>query len=65
MRVVAIEDNLGKPLNAAGERLLNAVGTTEYDGTFFDIVASNHTGNHEPRNHPISVPTKAGEPVRG
>ena len=26
---------------------------------------ANHTGNHEPRNHSISVPTKAGEPVRG
>ena len=26
---------------------------------------ANHTGNHEPRNHSIAVPTKAGEPVRG
>ena len=26
---------------------------------------ANYTGNHEPRNHPISVPTKAGEPVKG
>ena len=23
------------------------------------------TGNHESRNHPVRVPTKAGEPVRG
>ena len=25
----------------------------------------NLTGNHEPRNHRISIPTRAGEPVRG
>ena len=25
----------------------------------------NHTGNHTARNHPIAVPTSAGEPVRG
>ena len=25
----------------------------------------NHTGNHEPRNHRISIPTRAGELVRG
>ena len=25
----------------------------------------NLTGNHEPRNHHISIPTRAGEPVRG
>ena len=25
----------------------------------------NMTGNHGPRNHPIAVPTRAGEPVRG
>ena len=25
----------------------------------------NQTWNHTARNHPISVPTKAGEPVRG
>ena len=24
-----------------------------------------HTGNHQPRNHPIRVPTSVGEPVRG
>ena len=26
---------------------------------------ANQTGNHEPRNHPIRVPTAPGEPVRG
>ena len=26
---------------------------------------ANHTGNHEPRNHSISVPKRAGGPVRG
>ena len=25
----------------------------------------NLTGNHEPRNHRITIPTRAGEPVRG
>ena len=25
----------------------------------------NLTGNHEPRTHRISIPTRAGEPVRG
>ena len=24
-----------------------------------------HTGNHGPRNHPVRVPTRAGQPVRG
>ena len=24
-----------------------------------------HTGNHEPRNHSVRVPTRAGQPVRG
>ncbi len=28
-------------------------------------VAANQTGNHRPRNHPVRVPTQAGEPVRG
>ena len=26
---------------------------------------ASHTGNHQPRNHAIRVPTRAGEPVRG
>ena len=26
---------------------------------------ANQTGNHEPRNHPIRVPTAPGQPVRG
>ena len=29
------------------------------------IREANATGNHESRNHPVRVPTKAGEPVRG
>ena len=28
-------------------------------------VVGNHTGNHEPQNHRISIPTRAAEPVRG
>ena len=65
VRILTIEDNLGKPLHAAAARLMDTVGTVDYDGTFFDIVDSTHTGNHGPRNHSIAVPTRAGEPVRG
>jgi len=32
---------------------------------FRATVENNATGKHTPKNHPISVPTKAGEPVRG
>ena len=28
-------------------------------------IEATHTGNHQPRNHRISIPTRAGEPVRG
>ena len=30
-----------------------------------DRESENLAGNHEPRNHPIRVPTAPGEPVRG
>ena len=29
------------------------------------LTRQNQTGNHTGRNHPISVPTASGEPVRG
>jgi len=32
---------------------------------FWEEVAERHTGNHNPRNHPVKVPTKPSEPVRG
>ena len=32
---------------------------------FWDTVEQNHTGNHTCKNHPIKVPTKPSEPVRG
>ena len=39
------------------------------DGTINEVrqamAAEARTGNHCPRNHPIAVPTRAGEPVRG
>ena len=34
-------------------------------GVFWDTVEQNATGNHKPRNHPVKVPTKPSEPVRG
>ena len=32
---------------------------------FWDTVEQNATGNHTAKNHPIKVPTKPSEPVRG
>ena len=32
---------------------------------FWEEVANNHTGNHTAKNHPVKVPTKPSEPVRG
>ena len=41
-----------------------------YDGagyldSFMTQLSSNLTGNHQPHKHRVSVPTRAGEPVRG
>ena len=33
--------------------------------TFQEELQSNHTGHHQPRNHPVQVPTAPGEPCRG
>ena len=39
------------------------------DGTLEEhleaAIRENHTGKHKSRNHPVRVPTRAGEPVRG
>ena len=32
---------------------------------FWEQVENNNTGNHTPKNHPVKVPTKPSEPVRG
>ena len=32
---------------------------------FHTEISYNRTGNHQPRNHPVRIPTAAGEPVRG
>ena len=32
---------------------------------FIDCVLELRTGNHQPRNHPVKVPTAPGQPVRG
>ena len=37
----------------------------EYAARVASKVASNSTGNHQPHRHRVSVPTRAGEPVRG
>ena len=33
--------------------------------TVEESIAANHTGKHTSRNHPVSVPTAPGQPVRG
>ena len=38
--------------------------TPSYHTDLDRMQADSHTGKHRPRNHPISVPTRAGEPVR-
>ena len=38
--------------------------TPTYHAEIDRMQAESHTGNHRPRNHPISIPTRAGEPVR-
>ena len=32
---------------------------------FQEELQNNHTGHHQPRNHPVQVPTAPGEPCRG
>ena len=50
--------------NVVDPRLTQAI----VDGTTAEmhqtLLAETATGNHGPRNHPIAVPTRAGEPVR-
>ena len=70
VRIMAFEDGLEESetvlaYNANAARLVDTAGTADFDETFRDIVDSNHTGNHTSRNHPISVLTAAGQPVRG
>ena len=35
------------------------------DGEFVQRFEERATGNHQPRNHPVRVPTAPGQPVRG
>ncbi len=37
----------------------------EYHSLMDRVQAESSTGNHGPRNHPVRIPTQAGEPVRG
>ena len=36
-----------------------------YHNAMDQMIRETHTGNHRPRNHPVAIPTTAGEPVRG
>ena len=35
------------------------------EGEYNELLNEFLTGNHQPRNHPVRVPTAAGQPVRG
>ena len=37
----------------------------DHRASFASQLSSNLTGNHQPHRHRVSVPTRAGEPVRG
>ena len=45
-----------------GERPLDTTATLE---EFENRLNDRLTGNHQPRNHPVRVPTAPGQPVRG
>ena len=45
-----------------GPRPSETQGTME---EFEDRLEERLTGNHQPRNHPVRIPTAAGQPVRG
>ena len=45
--------------------LSHEVDDTTYHAGMDRMMAETHTGNHTARNHPVAVPTKPGEPVRG
>ena len=48
--------------NGAQIRLNEVAGT---DAEWEARLAENITGNHQPRNHPVRIPTGPGQPVRG
>ena len=53
------------PLHGFGAQGNNYRDPVSYHADMNVRQAATHTGNHQPRNHPIRVPTRAGEPVRG
>ena len=62
----AADKKMAPLLEAEKQRVLQAERDAKHRAEM--LVAekrASQTGNHEPRNHPIRVPTMAGEPVRG
>ena len=47
------------------ERAIKGRTETQMEEDFLHMYDASRTGNHKPRNHPIQVPTKPGEPCRG
>ncbi len=52
-------------IDVVDPRFTQAIVDGTADEMHRTMVAETATGNHGPRNHPIAVPTRAGEPVRG
>ena len=46
------------------EQAIEGRSETQMEEAFHRDYAASRTGNHKPRNHPIQVPTKPGEPCR-
>ena len=57
MQVLSVRTGSDATMDFASPGAQHAHLTAERD--------ANATGNHAPRNHPVRVPTRAGEPVRG
>ena len=56
-RVIAMRRGIDAQLDGLSRPMQSAI--------FAALTLQNQTGNHTGRNHPISVPTASGEPVRG
>ena len=61
------DENIDEVLHFRTQRDVGRDGMSPQEQSldFAAEALANHTGNHEPRNHRINVPTRAGEPVRG
>ena len=52
------------PLHAYGCQMADLSDVATYHSEMERMQIETRTGNHQPRSHPIRVPTRAGEPVR-